>query len=148
MMDANDHILTGRLCHQLTQDSIGLREITKDHIGELCPKTHIRGSPPIDGVWATADITITGVKWLSFADSPGNHRSCIFDYTTLSATGVNEKKTVMPKCRRLTTKNKRSMDNYIRGVEAQFKRHRIIERTEVLDTKMKGEFPILFEQWG
>ena len=97
MMDANDHVLTGRLCRQLTQDSIGLQEITKDHIGELCPKMHIRGSRPIDGVWATPDITVTGVKWLNFPDSPGDHRSCIFDFTTLSATGVTKKKIVLPK---------------------------------------------------
>lgn len=77
MMDANDHVLTGKLCRQLTSEGIGLREITKAFHGELCPFTHIRGSRPIDGVWATDDITITGVKWLPFEESPGDHRAYI-----------------------------------------------------------------------
>jgi hypothetical protein len=39
MMDANCNVLTGRLSRALTQESIGLREITKDHLGSLCPNT-------------------------------------------------------------------------------------------------------------
>ena len=111
MMDANDHVLTGKLGRLLTHDTIGLREITKAHLGKLCPKTHIRGSSPIDGVWATPDITITGVKWLGFAESLGDHRTCIFDFTTLSATGTMEKKIILPKCCRLTSRNQRSIDH-------------------------------------
>jgi hypothetical protein len=44
MMDINCHVLTGRLSRALTQESIGLREITKDHLGSLCPNTHASGS--------------------------------------------------------------------------------------------------------
>jgi hypothetical protein len=42
MMDANCHVLTGRLSRALTHPSIGLREITKDILGSLCPHTYSR----------------------------------------------------------------------------------------------------------
>jgi hypothetical protein len=77
MMDANCNVLTGRLSRALTQESIGLREITKDNLGSLCPKTHASGSEQIDGIWVTSDITITAVKWLPFEELSGDHRSCI-----------------------------------------------------------------------
>jgi hypothetical protein len=50
MVDINCHVLMGRLSRALTQDSIGLREITKVHLGELCPNIHVSGSEQIDGV--------------------------------------------------------------------------------------------------
>jgi hypothetical protein len=73
MMDANTHVLTGRLCPAMAHESIVLREATKDVLGYLCPNTHIRGSQPIDGIWTTPDITVTAVKWLPFSESPGDH---------------------------------------------------------------------------
>jgi hypothetical protein len=99
MMDANCHVLTGRLSQALTHESIGLREITKDHLGSLCPNTHASGSEQTDGIWVTSDITITAVKWLPFEELHGDHRSCIFDFTTLSAIGSVERKISLPKCR-------------------------------------------------
>ena len=84
MMDANTHVLTGHMCRAMAHDSIGLREATKDLLGTLCPKTHIRGSQPIDGIWTTPDITVTAVKWLPFSESPGDHRACLFDVTMRS----------------------------------------------------------------
>jgi hypothetical protein len=142
MMDANTHVLTGRLCRNLTRDTLNLREITKSFLGELCPYTHSRGSIPIDGVWATEDISITAVKWLSFEESPGDHRACIFDFTTLSAIGTNEKRIVLPKCRRLSTRNKKSVSAYVSTLEEQFRIHRIPERLEQLDSETQGMYPL------
>jgi hypothetical protein len=135
-------VLIGLLSRSLTQDSINLREITKSFLGELCPYTHSRGSIPIDGVWATEDITVTAVKWLSFEESPGDHRACIFDFTTLSAIGTSEKKIILPKCRHLSTRNKKSVDNYVTTLQEQFKTHRILERLEQLEADTEGIHPL------
>jgi hypothetical protein len=78
MMDINCHVLTGRLSRALTQESIGLRKITKDRLGMLCQNTHASGSEQIDGVWTTSDVTITAVKWLSYEESPADHRALCF----------------------------------------------------------------------
>ena len=132
MMDANEHVLTGRLCRQLPMDGINLREITKDVVGSLCGYTHESGSQPIDGVWATPDITITGVKWLPFEQSPGDHRACLFEFTSLSAIGAHEKRIVYPVCRRLTSKNERSVEVYTDEMLKQFDIHRIEARLDNL----------------
>ena len=142
MMDANEHVLTGKFCRRLIDDSIGLREITKDVVGSLCPNTHGMGSIPIDGVWATSDITVTSVKWLSLEESPGDHRACIFDFTTLSAVGTEEKKIVLPDCRRLTSSNKGSVINYTQELEQQFKIHRIEERLARIERAAGDTHPL------
>ena len=87
-MDANEHVLTGPLCRQLTSEGIDLREATKARLGSLCPHTYIDSRIPIDGVWTTPDIEITGITWLPFDESPGDHRACVFEFTALSAVGV------------------------------------------------------------
>jgi hypothetical protein len=142
MMDANCHVLTGRLSRALTHPSIGLREITKDFLGSLCPNTHARGSEQIDGVWTTSDITITAVKWLPFEESPGDHRTCIFDFTTLSAIGSVERKISLPKCRRLISYNPGAVAVYTAEMERQFDLHRIEERLAAIDEATANQFPI------
>ena len=142
MMDANCHVLTGRLSRALTHPSIGLREITKDILGSLCPHTHIRGSEQIDGVWTTSDITVTAVKWLPFEESPGDHRTCIFDFTTLSAIGSVERKISLPKCRRLISSNPGAVAAYTAEMERQFDIHQIEARLAAIDDATADLFPI------
>jgi hypothetical protein len=142
MMDANCHVLTGRMSRALTHESIGLQEITKDHLGSLCPNTHASSSEQIDGVWVTSDITITAVKWLHFEESPGDHRSCIFDFTTLSVIGSVEHKISLPKCRRLISTNPGAVAAYTVEMERQFDIHQIEQRMIAIDEATAGQFPI------
>ena len=133
MMDANSHVLTGRLCRAMVHESIGLREATKDLLGSLCPNTHRRGSQPIDGIWTTSDITVTAVKWLPFSESPGDHRACIFDVTMQSVVGVSDKRIVYPACRRLISSNPSCVAKYEATMREQFAIHKIEERMARLD---------------
>jgi hypothetical protein len=138
----------GRLSRALTHEPIGLCEITKDHLGSLCPNTHASGSEQIDGVWATSDITITAFKWLSYEESPGDHRACVFDFTTLSAIGSHERKIVLPKCRRLISSNPGAVAAYNAEMDRQFKFCRIEERMmQEIDEATEGMFPIPEEYW-
>jgi hypothetical protein len=128
MMDANTHVLTGRLCRALAHESIGLREATKDVLGYLCPNTHIRGSQPIDGIWTTPDITVTAVKWLPFSESPGNHRACLFDVSMQSVVGTSKKRIVYPACRHLISSNPSCVaKKYEATMREQFAIHKIEE---------------------
>jgi hypothetical protein len=140
MMDSNCHVLTGRLGRALFQ--LGLREITKDFVGELCPNTHISGSEHIDGVWASADITITAVKWLTYEESPGDHRACVFDFTTHSAIGTTERRIVRPHCRRLISTNPGAVAAYTAEMDRQFDIHRIEMRQQAIEDATEGLFPI------
>jgi len=140
MMDCNSQVLTGRLGRALFQ--LGLREITKDFVGELCPNTHISGSEHIDGVWATADITVTAVKWLTYEESPGDHRACVFDFTTHSAIGTTERRIVRPQCRRLISTNPGAVAAYTAEMDRQFDIHQIEKRQQAIEDATEGLFPI------
>lgn len=113
----------------------------KDHLGELCSHTHRSGSEPIDGVWATNDITITAVKWLSFEESPGDNRTCIFDFTTLSVVGTKEKRIVLPKCRRLISTNPFAVERYTNELLRQFDIHRIEARMDAVIDSHSETYP-------
>lgn len=141
VMDANCHVLTGRLSRQLYK-VLEMREITKDHLGTLCDNTHPSGSQQIDGVWCTPDITITAVKWLSYSKSPGDHRSCIFDFTTLSAIGSRERSIVLPGCRLLISTHPMAFPAYEAEMNRQFDIHRIDERMAQIDAETQGLFPV------
>eukprot|EP00956_Cyclotella_meneghiniana_P008015 scaffold10676_cov49-Cyclotella_meneghiniana.AAC.6 len=142
IMDINCHVLTGKLSRALTVEGIDLKEITKDHIGSLCLNTHSSGSEQIDGVWATPDITVTAVKWLPYSESPGDHRSCVFNFTTLSAIGTSERRIVLPACRRLVFSNPAAVDAYIAEMDRQFSIHRIHDRLDDIQKLSNGEFPM------
>jgi len=42
-------------------DGLGMKEVVGDFTARQLGATHFRGSEPIDGVWATGDITMTNV---------------------------------------------------------------------------------------
>jgi hypothetical protein len=141
MMDANENITTGRLCRQLGNDDIELQNSTLLRHGKLPTNTHADGSEPIDGLWHTPDVEITEVKWLSFEESPGDHRACVFEFTTHSVIGNFEQRIVYPPCRRLNTKIRGVVERYGKLAEAQFAVHRISERLDRLELIMGHSYP-------
>lgn len=142
-IDANEHILQGRIARLWGRDDLDLREVThrfwKD--GEE-PHTFAFGRQPIDGIFATPDLDVKNFLSLSFHESVGDHRSMIIEITTASAIGKFQGKIVRPTTRRLTTKQNASVRRYNTIIEKQFEIHRIAERIEELDeiTKREG-FP-------
>ena len=50
--------------------------------GEKAPYTHHAGSSPIDGAYKSPEIEIVNLSMLTFAESPGDHRSLCFDIST------------------------------------------------------------------
>ena len=92
MMDANEHVLTGSFTSKLQE--IGLLEISHRCWGDVEPNTFTRGSKPIDGVWASAELEIGGFKILPFSESVGDHRTMIFDVSTRSLIGEFEHRVV------------------------------------------------------
>eukprot|EP00956_Cyclotella_meneghiniana_P021440 scaffold39105_cov59-Cyclotella_meneghiniana.AAC.3 len=109
IMDANCHVLTGKLSRALTVEGIDLKEITKEHIGSLCPNSHSSGSEQIDGVWATPDITVTAVqeKGESFCQRSRSELKTII--------GFKDESTRLIRCKRLTLINSIRDDNFVEG---------------------------------
>ena len=59
-LDANENIYTKSIGRELTNlDGLAKREVVGNFTGKQVGPTFFRGSNPIDGVWATSDITIS-----------------------------------------------------------------------------------------
>ena len=112
-MDANKNVLAGRMCRQLTATDKGLQEITQDFLGSLCPFTY-------------------AVKWPTFEESSGDHRACVFKFTSPSAIGSHKKSIVYPLCWRLTSTRPDSMINYSEELIPQFSIHRNEDRMDTI----------------
>lgn len=142
-IDANEPILTGELSQTWKADDIDLREITHKYWPDgVEPHSFAYGSRAIDGIYATPDIDVTSLLSLSFQESVGDHRSMIIEISTASAIGKFQGKIVQPTTRRLTTKQKASVEKYNHILEQQFAVHNIPARVDELDaiTKLEG-FP-------
>ena len=57
--------------------------------GQPLGATLFRGAKPIDSVWATLDIEITGACMMPAGFEVGDHRLSIVDFTTASGVGSN-----------------------------------------------------------
>ena len=100
-MDANEHVLGGALSKLLAQEGIHLQEQSHRFWGNERPNTYVDGSDPIGGMWCTPDIEITNMKILPFSESPGDHRTFIFDTSTRSILGEHLPAIVRETTRRL-----------------------------------------------
>jgi hypothetical protein len=113
VMDVNDNPLTSRFYKCW---------------GPTPPYTHISGSSPIE---------IVNLGMLTFAESPGDHRSLIIDISTRSLLGEFRFKICRPVSRQLVTSQQQSVDRYNKIVREQFDIHRIVERLNAVDKMTK-----------
>ena len=79
MMDCNDSLVDGRFRTLLESSVPELEEFSHKWWGSQPPATHVNGSLPIDGCFKPRDIEVTNLVILPILDSPGDHRSFIFD---------------------------------------------------------------------
>jgi hypothetical protein len=112
VMDVNDHPLTSKFYQQLQEEQTRLEEFTHKCWGPTTPYMHISGSSPIDGGYKSSEIEIVNLGMLTFAESPGDHRSFIIDILTRSLFGEFRFKICRPVSRRLvTSKNSQLSDS-------------------------------------
>ncbi len=101
--------------------------------GPTEPYTHPSGKLPIDGGYKSPEVKIVDLAMLNFAESPGNHRSLLFDVSTRSLLGEFRYKICRPVSRRLVTSQADSVKRYNKIVRAQFEIHRIVGRMDTVD---------------
>jgi hypothetical protein len=101
--------------------------------GPKAPYTHPSGKSPIDGAYKSPEVEIVHLCMLTFAESPGNHRSLFFDISTCSLLGEFRYKVCRPVSQRLVTSQTDSVRRYNDIVRKQFKIHRIVERLDAVD---------------
>jgi hypothetical protein len=101
--------------------------------GLKAPYTHSAGKSPIDGAYKSSEIEKVNLSMLTFADSPGDHRSLCFDISTRSLLGNFKHKICRLVSRRLVTSQQSLVKRYNEIVCKQFNIHRIVERMEAVD---------------
>ena len=96
-IDANEHVLNGRLARLLSHFSIDMHEVSSKfwNPGEE-HNTHVNGAQPIDGIYASPEIDVSSFLSLSFHEGVGDHRTSIIDITTASTVGVFHGHVVRP----------------------------------------------------
>ena len=87
-MDANEDIYRKSLGKALTdQEGLNMSEAVGDFTGKKLGATFFRGTKPIDGVWATKDITITHACVMPAGYGMGDHRMFVVDMLEESLIG-------------------------------------------------------------
>ncbi len=93
----------------------------------------VRNRSPIDRAYKAPEVEIVNLCMLTFAESPGDHRSLCFDISTRSLLGKFRFKICRPVSRRLVTSQQASVTRYSQIVLEQFEIHQILERLDAVD---------------
>jgi hypothetical protein len=128
-LDANEDIYKKSIGKALTDlNGLAMKEVVGVYTGKKVGATYFRGSKPIDGVWATSDVTVTSACIMPVRYGIGDHRMFIVDLLTSSLIGADPIRVARPCARRLTTKLPGVVRTYNSSLEDLVLKHRIIER--------------------
>jgi hypothetical protein len=128
-MDHNEHAYDGMLGRALSdREGLNLREVILDTTGVQMGATYFRGSHPIDGLWASADLDISNACVMPFGYGVGDHCAFILDIPLESLVGTHPVQIVRPASRRLNSRIPGCSKAYIESLENNIIRHHLIER--------------------
>ncbi len=128
-LDANEDIYKKSIGRTLTdRDGLAMREVVGTATGKKVGATYFRGSKPIDGIWATSDVTVTSACIMPVGFGIGDHRLFVVDLLLSSLVGHTPPRIARPCTRRLTTKLPGIVWAYNARLEGLVLKHRIVER--------------------
>jgi hypothetical protein len=94
-LDANEDIYKKSIGKALTDpEGLNMSEVVGTFTGEKLGATYFRGSKPIDGIWATQDVTIMGACVMPAGFGVGDHRLFVVDIQMASMIGNSPPKIV------------------------------------------------------
>lgn len=128
-MDANENIYKKEIGTLLTDPTgLNMTEVVGAYTGKKIGATFFRGSSPIDGAWATNDLSIVGACVMPVGFGVGDHRVFVIDVRMSSMIGAAPPKIIRPVARRLNNKLPRVMDRYNDLLETQYIVHKMNTR--------------------
>ncbi len=104
--------------------------------GPKKPYMHHLGKTPINSGYRTPEVEIVKLAMLTFAESPGDHRSFALDVSTQFLLGVYRYKVCQPISRKLVTSQESSVKRYNKIIQEQFHIHCIKEQMNAVDNMM------------
>ena len=127
---ADEDVVDGVMCRQLREEDINLREVVFAHTQTKGPKTYFRGKDAIDGIWVSEEVKTSAAAYLPFDPELRDHRPVVANISKKLLLGPHGPRIKPPAARRLNSKVKRIRQKYIDRLEEQFKKHRILEKTD------------------
>jgi hypothetical protein len=107
-------------------DGLNMRVVVGMFMGKQIGATYFRGQSPIDGVWATSDMIITGACVMPAGFRIGNHGMFVIDMLMESIVGLELQRIVHPKARQLNSKIPGAALAYRERLERLLIRHHVI----------------------
>lgn len=132
--------------------NLGLKEILLTAMGSRGPATHIRGTLTIDGIFATNGIGLEAGKYISFHDSPSDHRWITVDINERSLLGIKRYENCTRLTRRVTSKIPSIKVSFQHLLEKQVIMYDLPEKMNYLYEKaltskqLEDEDVVLYEQ--
>jgi hypothetical protein len=141
-LDANEDIYNKSIGKALTDlDRLAMNEVVGAHTGERIGATYFRGSKPIDGIWATSDITIVNVCVMPSGYGIRDHCLFLIDICEADIIGQQRPLVIRPGSRKLITKIPGVIKKYNDILETSIIKHRIIERLgRAYRTRLKKKY--------
>jgi hypothetical protein len=128
-LDMNEHIYKKSLGRALTDsDGLAMKEVVGDFTGKPIGAMYFQGLTPIDGVWATSDITVSNATIMPTGYGIRDHRLFVVNFVATDIIGNFPLKVVRPASRRLNTKIPQVAAEYARILEEKIIHQWLIER--------------------
>ncbi len=86
-MNVNNHPHHNKFYSLLKEQNTDMEEFSHKCCGPKEPYTHHLGKSPINSGYKSPEVEIVDLSMINFAESPGNHRSLLFDISTRSLLG-------------------------------------------------------------
>jgi hypothetical protein len=138
-LDANEHIYKKSIGKALTDiEGLAMKEVVGDFTGTPIGSTFFRSSKPIDGVWATSNITVINAAIMPAGYGIGDHRLFMINFSMMDTISKSPPRIVRPASRRLNTKISRVAAEYAWILEKKILKHRLIERMGTTHTSSKS----------
>jgi hypothetical protein len=128
-LNANKNIYKKLIGKALTDiEGLAMKEVVGEFTRQPVGSTFFQGSKPIDGIWATSDITISNACIMPAGYGIGDHRMFVIDFNADNIIGQAPPRVIRATLRHLNTRIPRVANEYVRILEEKVLRHRLIER--------------------
>jgi len=101
------------------------------------------GRSPIDGVWLSDGVPVQACSWMSFVDSPGDHRAAIMDFNINQVLGQPRLQVCRPPVQRLVCTLPATRDRYVSLLTDFLNKHQFLPKLYHLYSSSDPRWPDL-----
>jgi hypothetical protein len=128
-LDANEDIYKKGIGKALTEEgALAMKEVVGSYTGKKIGPTFFRGQLPINGIWATSNITIANACIMPAGYGIGDHRLFVINIHTSTLIGTAPPRARRTASRRLNTRLPHVTKKYAASLEENILQHHLIKK--------------------